>query len=102
MINFNSLIKDNKVLIHKGNIEPISTISKGTYKLNFRKDILKEVKVSPKKELKLIEPGNKIPIGNYHQIGQFCDVCDDVTAHVRNPETKNIRCLKCKTKTKHL
>lgn len=98
MINFNN------ILIHEGNKDkPSAIIPQGKYRLDFRKDILKEkvLKKFSEKELRLIEPGNKIPLSNYQQLGQFCDVCDDTTPHVRNPETKNIRCLICKTKTKY-
>lgn len=93
---------DFNILIHKGNeVIHSSVIPQGKYKIDFKKDILKVVSLPPYKELRVIEPGNKIPISNYLQLGQFCETCDNVTAHVRNPETKNIRCLKCKTKTKY-
>lgn len=45
------------------------------------------------------EPGNKIPLYNYKQIGQFCEFCYDTTAHVYSSEKKKIRCLKCRTTT---
>lgn len=54
-----------------------------------------------KKEVKIIEPGHKIPVANYLQIGQWCETCQDVKAHVYSKETNKIRCLKCKT-TKQL
>jgi hypothetical protein len=47
------------------------------------------------------EPGNKIPIGSYHIIGQWCDNCEDVEMHVHNKKLKKIRCVNCKT-TKQL
>lgn len=58
----------------------------------------------PKKELVVKptqEPGHHIPIGDYQQIGQWCDTCEDVEMHAFNKKTKRIRCISCKT-TKQL
>lgn len=52
------------------------------------------------KELHTVEPGYKIPVANYQQVGTFCDKCDDVTGHVFNPASKTIICQICKTKRK--
>jgi len=54
-----------------------------------------------RKELNQIEPGNKVPLTEYKQIGQWCDVCEDVEMHAYSIKYKKIRCLKCKT-TKQL
>jgi ribosomal protein S27E len=53
------------------------------------------------KDLKKMEPGYKIPISEFIQIGQWCDSCQEVEAHVYSPTSKKIRCLKCK-RTKQL
>lgn len=52
----------------------------------------------PKKvETSRLEPGHKIPIANYQQIGCWCEVCQDTTAQVYSHKTRKIRCLRCKT-----
>lgn len=49
------------------------------------------------KELKLIEPGHKIPVADYLQVACWCEICDDVKTHAYSEATKKIRCLHCKT-----
>lgn len=51
----------------------------------------------PKKVVAITEPGHKIPITNYKQIGCWCEVCQDTTAQVYSHKTRKIRCLRCKT-----
>jgi len=74
--------------------------------MNFDELQVEESKTKAKKivlaqEVARLEPGNKIPVANYQQIGQWCDTCEDVQAHVYSKDTKKIRCLRCKT-TKQL
>lgn len=69
--------------------------------LDFTKDVLGEKGITPisyaeQKELSLIEPGHKIPVSNYKQIGQFCDYCNTETGHVLNEEKLYIQCQRCK------
>ena len=45
------------------------------------------------------EPGNKTPISDYKQVGQYCDTCEDITMHVYSKKTNKVRCLNCKTTT---
>jgi hypothetical protein len=85
--------------IKEGDKTPSST------KVNFAELTGIEKETSKKKvsaeELKRrhdIEPGNKIPVMNYQQVGQFCDICEDVTGHVCNIEKKLIQCQICKTR----
>jgi hypothetical protein len=47
-------------------------------------------------ELHKIEPGYKVPVANYKQIGQWCDYCEDVYTHVLNEKGDKLRCLNCK------
>lgn len=57
-------------------------------------------KVTPKKsksELRLIEPGNKIPIGQFHSVSQWCEGCGNVSPFAHKPEKKRMICLTCKT-----
>lgn len=42
------------------------------------------------------EPGYKVPSGNYQQVGQWCEVCQDVQTHAHLPEKNKLRCLNCK------
>lgn len=61
-----------------------------------KKEIIKKVTIN-----KDVEPGNKIGIAVYKQIGQWCETCEDVVMHVYSNRTRKIRCLTCK-QTKQL
>lgn len=74
-------------------------IPQSTTKLDFQKDILKRKPKLTKEELRILEPGYKIPVANFLQIGKWCEECEDVEAHVHSPDTRRFRCLKCKTIT---
>lgn len=90
----------SNILIHEGNtslIGKVTTIPEGKYKLDFNKDILKKSPKLTKEQLKLAEPGNKIPVSSFQQIGKWCEECNDTEAHVHDPNRKKFRCLKCKT-----
>lgn len=96
MINFSELAEQEseKPVVKKATLVPNSirlgripaSELFGTKKLTFEEQ----------KELKKIEPGHKIPTASFPQIGQWCDNCDDVTAHSLNLEKNKMRCLICK------
>lgn len=67
--------------------------------LKLEDDEIIEVKKTSKinLDLKKIEPGYKVPVANYIQIGTWCERCGDVRTHAFNSSTKNLRCLCCKT-----
>lgn len=78
---------------------PIKNIGKTTVRfgdLDIEDNKPKRPKIS-REELYKIEPGNKVPIAQYQQIGTYCDECEDITSHAHNPEKKKLICLKCKT-----
>jgi hypothetical protein len=72
-------------------VEPIP------HKLDFGKDILNKRPKLTKDQLKLVEPGHKMPVASFLQMGKHCDECNDVVAHAHDPISKKIICLKCKT-----
>lgn len=46
---------------------------------------------------RLIEPGNKIPTGQFHSVSQWCDTCQEVQAFAHKPDKRRMICLTCKT-----
>lgn len=99
MLNFNDLkISEQEVTTKKVVTPPVSSIKSSVVDLSH----LKKHKPTKEelKELHQVEPGYKIPVANYQQVGTFCDNCNDVTGHVFNPASKIIICQICKTKRK--
>lgn len=41
------------------------------------------------------EPGIKVPINNYKQVGQFCDRCEDVVMHLLDMDRRTKICADC-------
>lgn len=82
-----AVIIDTKIYNNKPNIQ----------KIDFTIDILKKSPKLTKEQLRLAEPGNKIPVSTFQQIGKWCEECNDTEAHVHDPSRKKFRCLKCKT-----
>ena len=89
------LNKDVKKSVTK--IVPVENTPQEGTRLNFEKDILNKKPKLTKEQLRVIEPGHKIPVASFLQMGKYCDDCNDVQAHAHDPINKKITCLKCKT-----
>lgn len=99
MLNFGDLnLGEDKEVVVKKQQPPVSLLKSSKVDLSHLKP--KKLSKEEIKELHQVEPGYKIPVANYQQVGTFCDNCDDVTGHVFNPASKTIICQICKTKRK--
>lgn len=71
---------------------------KGEPKLNGKITLFNKPKVKiDKAATRLIEPGYKIPTGQFHNVSQWCDTCQEVQGHAHKPEKRRMICLICKT-----
>jgi hypothetical protein len=94
MIDFGSLMEGEfKEPVVKKQVSKTIDLSK---ELGVKKKLSPTEAKALKEELHKIEPGYKVPIANYKQIGQYCEYCDDVTAQVLNEAGTRLRCLICK------
>lgn len=94
MIDFSSLVEGEfKEPVVKKQVSQTIDLSK---ELGVKKKMSPAERKALQDELHKIEPGYKVPIANYKQIGQYCEYCDDIQAHVLNEKGTKIRCLNCK------
>lgn len=97
MLNFSSFNITKDVIVEEGSNVKVTSLPK-TSKLNIKyTDIVPKITKLKTEEARLIEPGHKIPTGQFQTVALHCEACKDVQGHAHKVEKRKLICLRCKT-----